>query len=334
MKTVIFDAREEEQDFLQDKIKGDVVYVSESLSDETVAMARDAQAISVFVTSTVPRDMIEKMPELQLIAARSTGYDHIDREAAAERDIVVTTVPGYGERTVAEFTFALLLTLSRKIFDAYHQVRESGDMGFTHLRGFDLYRKTLGVIGTGKIGENVIRIAKGFGMEVIAYDAFPKADLAAELNFRYVDLPELLSRSNVVTLHVPLLDETRHMISEAELKQMKDGALLLNTARGELIDTSALIAALESGKLAGAGLDVLEGERDLKEERELVTGEEKIKDMQLLLEGHVLIDMPQVVVTPHIAFYSKEAEEEILRVTAENINSFQKGETPHAVTNE
>jgi D-lactate dehydrogenase len=328
MKIVLFDARKEERKFFGDGY----TYIDEPLSAETVEQAKDADVISVFVSSEVTKEMIDSMPVLKLVATRSTGYDHIDVAYATEKNITVSTVPAYGDNTVAEFTFALLLGISRKLYDAYHQVRESGDMSFTHLKGFDLYGKTIGVIGTGKIGKNVVRIASGFGMKVLCYDAFPDTAFAQSLGITYVQKEELFRLSDVITLHVPLLPQTRHIINRDALRKMKKGVVIINTARGELIDTTSLISAIQDGKVSGAGLDVLEGERELREEQELVAGEKKIKDVQQLLEDHVLINMPQVVVTPHVAFYTEEADREILSVTKKNIEAYDNGAPQNTVS--
>lgn len=324
-----FDVRDEEKELLLEVFGDGHLYVPENVEPAYFDQLGEVDTLCVFVTSEINKEVIDAMPTLKHIATRSTGADHIDIAYAKEKGITVSHVPGYGEQTVAEFAFALLLTLSRKIFDAYHQVREQGDYSFEHLRGFDLYGKTFGVVGTGKIGAHVARIAIGFGMNVVAYDISPDKALAKEIGFTYVDsLEDLLRQSDVVSLHVPYVKETHHMLNAETIGMMKDGVYLINTARGELIDTTALIGALKDGSIAGAGLDVLEGERDLKEEAELVQGLTKEVDVQVLLEDHVLIDMPNVVVTPHIGFYTKEAEQEIVETTIENIETFYKDGRP------
>jgi len=324
MKIAFFEVRDEEREYLQ-KTFPDAVFVSDAFCDDTRDQARDAEVLCVFVGSEVRKDAIDTLPNLKCIITRSTGYDHIDIAYAKEKGIPVYSVPGYGERTVAEFTFALLLTVSRKIFDAYRQSREDDNFEMKELRGIDLFQKTIGVVGTGRIGMNVIKIAKGFGMNVIAHDPYPKDDMAEELGYTYVSLDELLAQSDVVTLHVPYMKETHHLLNAENLPNIKKGSILINTARGELIDTEILLKLLVDGHIAGAGLDVLEGERELKEDTELLVSGEKFKDIELLMQDHALIDMPQVVVTPHIAFYSKEAEQEILDITISNIQNFQKG---------
>ncbi|MFM7089126.1 MAG: NAD(P)-dependent oxidoreductase, partial [Candidatus Paceibacterota bacterium] len=278
--------------------------------------------------------VMEKLPQLKLIATRSTGFDHIDVSAATEKGVTVVNVPGYGSHTVAEFAFALLLNLSRKVYQANEKIRETADFSFLGLRGFDLHGKTLGVIGTGKIGKNVINIALGFGMKVIAFDLYPDQNLAKDKGFEYKTLEEVLSHADVITLHAPYTKENHHLLNKEMFSVIKKGAYLINTARGELVDTDALIVALSDGTLAGAGLDVLEGERELKEELEILSDPNKrdhIKDYKTLFEGKVLMDLPNVIVTPHLAFYSKEAEEEIIKTTIDNINNFLKGTPTNSV---
>jgi D-lactate dehydrogenase len=274
-----------------------------------------------FIHTPIGRAEMEMMPRLKLIATRSTGYDHIDVAYAAQRGIAVANVPAYGETAVAEHTFALMLTLSRKLHLAYSRTQQ-GDYSLGGLQGFDLYGKTLGVVGAGAIGLHVIRIAKGFGMQAVASDVHQNRLLAEVLGFRYVSLDELLSCSDIVSLHAPALPSTHHMINRETLARMKRGALLINTARGSLVDTQALAWALDSGILAGAGLDALEGEEFLQREEELLyaTGtEEKLK---LLVHNRLLQRRSNVVITPHIAFNSAEALRRILDTTIENVQAF------------
>jgi D-lactate dehydrogenase len=329
MKIVLFEVPKTEQKGLIQLLTGaDVSFYEEKLTEENAKKALDAEIVSVFVNSEINKDMIDLLPNLEFLITRSVGFDHIDVAYCKEKGIKVANVPAYGSHTVAEFTFGLLLNLSRKIYHAYHQLREGTDFNISELSGFNLQGKTLGVIGTGKIGKNVVKIAKGFEMNVIAYDVFPDANFAKENNFSYVPLNELLSSSDVVTIHAPYTKETHHLINKENIKLFKKGAYLINTARGEIVETDALLRALKDGIIAGAGLDVLEGERILKEENELFASAkvDRIKDFKTLVEDHILIDLPNVIVTPHMAFYSKEAEEEILKTTAENIKSFISGQ--------
>jgi D-lactate dehydrogenase len=277
-----------------------------------------------FIHPPIGQAEINAMPQLKLIATRSTGYDHIDIGYAAERRISVCNVPNYGENAVAEHTFGLILTLSRKIHLAHRRVQQ-GNYRLEGLRGFDLYGKTLGVIGAGAIGLHVIRIAKGFGMQVVAMDTRQNRLLAEVLGFRYVGLDELLAVSDIVSLHAPSLPSTYHIINRATLAKMKRGALLINTARGALVDTAALAHALYTGYLGGAGLDALEGEELLQREEELLQTGGTEEQQDLRMHHQQLQNLDNVVITPHIAFNSQEALQRILDTTIENIHAFLEG---------
>ncbi|OGI59544.1 hypothetical protein A2814_03375 [Candidatus Nomurabacteria bacterium RIFCSPHIGHO2_01_FULL_38_19] len=327
MKIIFFEVPETKQSiFAQAFNNADVSFFEEKLNQANIEKAKDADVISVFIGSVISKNVIDAMPNLKFIATRSTGFDHIDRESALIRGIKISNVPAYGSYTVAEFTFGLILNLSRKILNANNYIRESSDFNFfPKMEGFDLKGKTLGVIGTGKIGKNVVKIAKGFRMNVIAYDLYPDMSFAQENNFIYKNFPELLSESDILTIHIPYNKENHHLINKENVSALKKGMYLINTARGELVDTDALIFGLKEGIIAGVGLDVLEGERELKEEIEILASSEKsqrIQDYKTLLEDHLLMEMPNVIITPHIAFYSKEAVMEIIKTTIENIKGF------------
>jgi len=271
------------------------------------------------------------LPNLKLIATRSTGYDHIDTDYAASKNIVVSNVPTYGENTVAEHTFALILALSRNLHKASARTFV-GDFSLDGLRGFDLRGKTLGVIGSGHIGLYVIKIANGFGMNVIASDAYPNPSAAGLMNFRYTDLNTLLNQSDIVTLHAPLTAETHHLIGQHNIDQFKRGALLINTSRGGLVDTEALLKGLDEKIFAGAGLDVLEGEEIFSEEKQLLGNPDATNEsLKTALRNLSLLRRPNLVITPHIAFDSIEAVERILDTTVANINSFMSGHPQNIV---
>ncbi len=303
----------------------DVQFFDEKLTPEAIDKAAGADVISVFVNSEIRAPLIDRLPDLKLIATRSMGYDHIDVEYARGKGIPVVNVTTYAAHPVAEFTFALLLCVTRRIYHAYNQLREGTDYDIRGLGGFNLFGKTIGVAGTGRIGRNVVTIARGFGMNVIAFDAAPDAAFAAEQGFEYVPLDQLVSQSDIISVHVPYNKETHHLFNAEMFAQMKKGVILINTARGEIIDTHALVAALQDGTIWGAGLDVLEEERAFKEERAAVAGNKEGIDYRLLTANHILIDMPNVIVTPHIAFETAEAMQEIRRVTAKAITDFING---------
>ena len=327
MKIIFFGLEKEEQSVFSSSLKNaDVSFIDGKLNEGNVEQAKDADAMCIFVDSTINKKVIDALPNLKFIATRSTGFNHIDCEYAKTKGIKVSYVPAYGSHTVAEFTFGLILNLSRNIIMANDYLRKSSDFNyFSLMEGFDLQGKTLGIIGTGKIGKNVAKIAKGFAMNIIAYDLYPDLAFAQENNFEYKSFSEVLSGSDIITLHTPYTKENHHLINKENISIMKKGIYLINTARGELVDTDALVWGLKAGIIAGAGLDVLEGERELKEEIEILTSLEKserIKVYKTLLEERALIEMPNVIITPHIAFYTNEAVAEILKITLENIQGF------------
>lgn len=297
----------------------DVKYFKGTIQETNINDYQESDVICIFVHSEIDKEIIDKLPNLKLVATRSTGTDHIDIELCKEKNIEVRNVPFYGENTVAEHTFALMLSLSRKIHQSYIRSTQ-GKFSTEGLQGFDLKDKTLGIIGGGRIGLHVARIAKSFGMHVRIYDIHKDSFLAELINFKYMDLDELLETSDIVSLHVPLNKYTEHIINETSLKKFKDGALLINTARGGLVDTSALIKSLKNGKLSGAGLDVIEGEEYLIEENIFNSPIEKAA--KLIVESKQLLNNENVVLTPHNAFNSIEAVNRIIDTTIQNIKSF------------
>jgi D-lactate dehydrogenase len=329
MKIIFFETSPQEKETLAPLLSDQgAVFYEDKLTLENSELAKDVEIISIFINSKITKEIVDSLPNLKCIVTRSTGYDHIDLAYLKTKGIALSNVPAYGSQTVAEYAFALLLNLSRKVFDACHQIKEGGNFSISALQGFDLSGKTLGVIGTGRIGKNVIHIARGFNMNVVAFDMFPDEAFAKENNFVYKNFLDVIKESDVITLHAPYTKENHHLINKEAVDHMKKGVYIINTARGELIDTSALISGLKDKTIAGAGLDVLEGEREIKDEMELLSSAGKmmaIESYKMLLEDHVLMDMPQVIITPHIAFFSKEAEMSILKTTVENIKNFING---------
>jgi D-lactate dehydrogenase len=287
--------------------------------------------LSVFVGSRVDRQVLDACPDLRLVATRSTGHDHVDLAACADRGVAVANVPTYGENTVAEHTFALILALSRNVHKAWVRTQR-GDFSIQGLRGFDLRGRTIGLLGVGHIGLHTAKIARGFGMHVLAADPRPQPLLAELVGFRYVGLEELVASADIVSLHAPLVPATRHVVDRELLKRFKRGALLVNTARGGLVDTEALLWALDEGILAGAGLDVLEGEELLTEDRRRLALERDEASLRVLVENQLLAGREDVVVTPHIGFDSVEAVQRIAEVTATNIAAFLAGHPENLVT--
>ncbi|MBA3678668.1 hydroxyacid dehydrogenase [Candidatus Saccharibacteria bacterium] len=327
-----FEITPDEHRYFQHTLKNHTVtFTDQPLNIESAELAKNADIISIYVTSRVEKKILELLPKLKLITCRSTGYDNVDLATIRHQQVLLSNVPGYGEDTVAEYTFMLMLALSRRLLPALEQAR-SGHMDHSTLTGFNLAGKTLGVIGTGAIGKHVVRIANGFGMKVLAYDPFPNQGLEYEYNMQYVKIIELLSQSDIVTLHAPYMAENHHMINKNAFDRMKPTALLINTARGELIDTQALVVALASQQLGGAALDVIEGEKllELNEETELL---KKTTDrgFNYVLEQLILEKLPNVIITPHNAFNSYEALEWIRHTTVDNIGSFVAGQPKNLV---
>jgi D-lactate dehydrogenase len=319
-----------ERAYLSERLPSDQSYFATGILSVPPEELRNTQALSVFIYSHVTREMLDALPELKFIATRSTGFDHIDVQACRSRGIAVSNVPSYGENTVAEHTMALLLMLSRKVHQSVLMVR-SGRVDLAELTGFDLQGKTIGVIGAGHIGLHVIRIARGFGMRVLAFDVRRDPFIADLLGFEYATIEHLLAESDIVTLHSPLTEQTHHLLGREEFGRMKSGVMIVNTARGGLIDTDALVEALESGKVGGAGLDVLEGEELIKEEKQLLQQPLDVERLRMALRNRVLLARDNVVFTPHNAFNSREALVRILEVTLTNLEAFRAGKPVHQV---
>lgn len=333
MKIHYFSGEGWEEQYVREKLPGEeIVFHKEPLNALPDLADAEATALCVFIDSPVGEAELERFPALKLVATRSTGFDHIDLAVAKARGVAVANVPFYGENTVAEFAFALLLALSRRVIDADERVR-AGAFSPQGLRGFDLAGKTIGVVGTGHIGAHMIRMAGGFGMKVLGFDAYPNQDLAHTLNFSYVSLDELLAASDIVTLHVPYNPHTHHLINKENVSKLKKGAYLINTARGAVVETDALVEALKSGTVAGAALDVLEEEGELVREEALLTSAHPNEAaLKTTLENHYLINHPRVIVTPHLAFNTDEAVRRILDTTVENIRQFAAGSPVNLVS--
>ena len=333
MKIAFFEVTQKEKNYIKKKLSRnfDLQFYQEPLTDGFDSKAiLDASVISPFIYSVVSAKIISLIKKLKLIATRSTGFNHIDLTAAKKRKVAVANVPYYGENTVAEHTFALILALSRNLHKAYVRT-SSNDFSIEGLRGFDLRGKTLGVVGAGSIGVHVIKIAKGFGMEIMAFDSKPNHILTELLDFNYVPLDELLKKSDIITLHCPYNQFTHHLINMNNIKKVKKGALFINTARSGIIEPKALYYAIEKNIFSGAGLDVFEGEELLKEENQMLTKNVSVEHLETLLKRNILLRRENVIITPHIAFDSMEAIERILDTTVENIISFLEGKNYHKV---
>lgn len=325
MKIAIFEADITEQNYFKSIFpEHELIFLEDELSIDNAEKVKDAEILVIFVYSKVTKEILDLFPNLKFITTMSTGFDHIDLEAAKQKNIVVSNVPVYAETIVAEHTFALLLAISRRLEESFERAREA-HFNPEGLTGFELRGKTLGVIGIGAIGKHVIEIANGFGMNVLAYARHPDLVLEQKLKFKHVDLQVLFSSSDVVSLHIPYSKETHHFLSEKEFLLMKNNAVIINTARGGLIHNSALLDALNSGKIYAAGLDVLEEEPVLHEEKQLLSNKFDKETLQSVLEDHMLCNHPKVVITPHNAFNSYEALNKILETAHDNISSFIAG---------
>ena len=283
-------------------------YLETKLNEDTVDLAKGCDAVCVFVNDTVNAAVISRLYEygIRLIALRSAGYNNVDLQAAFGK-VHVVHVPAYSPYAVAEHAIALLLTSVRRIHKAYNRTREF-NFSLNGLTGFDFHGKTVGVVGTGKIGRIFIDICRGFGMNVIAYDLYP----AKDSGISYVSLEELLEQSDIISLHCPLNDKTRHLINEETLALMKPSAFLINTSRGALIDEPALISALQAGKIAGAGLDVQETEPPAAD--------------------NPLYTMDNVIITPHMGWKGLETRQRLVGVIADDIRGFFEGKPVNVVS--
>lgn len=278
-----------------------------------IDVSNDAEVISCFIYSHFTKEVLNNLPKLKLLCTRSVGINHIDIDTCRARGIQVCNVPDYGSHVIAEHAFALLLSALRHITDADKRV-EAGQFDYHGLRGMALRGKTIGIIGTGKIGTKAAEIALGFGMRVLAVDQCRVLTLE-ERGVEYVTLEKLEQESDIITLHVPLLPETTHMINQQAIKRMKDGVILINTARGELIDSAALLAGLKNGKVARALLDVLEHEKDFSWNKDL-------------------IEHPNVIVTPHIAFYADDSMHRMYEDCFTSIHEWMENKPlTHAIKN-
>jgi D-lactate dehydrogenase len=316
IETAVFDTKSYDREYLTRAAAGSGIawrFHEFRLSAETAPLAQGAKAVCLFVNDRADRASLEILAAsgVKLIALRCAGFNQVDLPAARALGLSVVRVPAYSPHAVAEHAVALLMTLNRKIHRAYNRVREQ-NFSLSGLIGFDLHGKTVGIVGTGKIGRIAAQIFRGFGCEVLAYDAFPDSSWAAPHGIRYVSFELLLAASDIVSLHVPLMPETRHLLNEDTLGRMKRGAFIVNTSRGKLVDSTALIAAIKSGHLGGVALDVYEEEEGVFFED--LSGQPLLDD-----ELSLLLHFPNVLITAHQAFLTHDALSEIARVTTANI---------------
>lgn len=333
-KMLVFDYKDSEKSFFKElKLDNfEIKLFSESLNEYTLKNIscedkENAEILSTFITSQVTKNVINEFKNIKLIATRSTGYNHIDLDECKNRNIAVANVSRYGETTVAQYTFGLMLALIRKIVPAVMDMRRLENKANEYV-GRDLNALTIGVLGTGAIGTKICELSHAFEMNILAYDFKPNEELAKKYNVNYVDKDTLLKESDIVSVHVPYRPENHHFISKKEIDKMKDGAYLVNTSRGELVDTNAVYQAMLDKKFAGVALDVGECESITFASEPIL---EKIPEISANCLGRALItqkliELPNVIVTPHIAYNTEEAIETILKTTIANIKAFYNGE--------
>lgn len=322
MKLALFDAHHFERERFEIANRAfhhEIRFFEPRLTADTAAMAEGFPAVCAFANDTLDRTTLTLLREkgVKLVALRSAGFNHVDLVASASLGLVVVRVPKYSPYSVAEHSMCLLLALNRKIHRAYQRVREM-NFSLEGLVGFDLHGKTVGVIGTGSIGNAFTRIALGFGCRVLAYDRSPDPTLAELNGVRYVPLAELLPQADVISLHVPLTPQTRHLIDDGALAAMKPGVFLINTGRGALVDTAALVRSLKSGHIGAAGLDVYEEEETVFFQD---LSNQILQDDQLAR----LLTFPNVLITSHQGFLTREALENIAETTLRNVSDFENG---------
>lgn len=336
LKAVFFDAKDYEIEYFKKHLDGicEIKFFEESIHcfENLDKISSNIDVISIFTSSRISKEIISKFPKLKIIATRSTGFSHIDTSYCSDIDIPVLNVKRYGDCTIAEFAFGLMLSLARKIQLANEDLKK-GIINTENYIGNDLYEKTIGIIGTGAIGSHSARIANGFGMEVLAFDPYPNQALVEQYGAEYVPLQTLLNNSDYISIHAPATKSNFHMINKESFRIMKDGVIIVNTARGEIIDTEALYNALLSKKVKAAGLDVVECEEILGNEEKYFGKIDCVnKDcLKKTLINHKLLELPNVIVTPHVAFDSQEAIERIIKITTDNIIKFTKGEITNKV---
>lgn len=326
MQTIIFyDTKQYERDFFEKELynKFNCVFKEEELTPESDLsnIESDSEIISIFTASRLTKETLSKFNNLKLILTRSVGYSHIDTEYCEENNIKVANTPHYGDYTVAEYSFGILLNLIRHICYGQNKLK-MGDM-YPETFGMELFNKTIGIIGTGAIGSKSVKIANGFSMNIICCDINENIETEKKYNAKYVDLDTLCKLSDIIMLHTPLTTSSYHLIDENKISLMKENAVIVNTARGELIDTEALYDALLDNRIKGAALDVLEYEETISNKR---PGEHiNLKNLRTSLINSKLLNLKNVIATPHIAYDTKEAVNRILEMTLTNIDEYING---------
>ena len=324
MKIVFFDVQDYEIGFLEKNCPKDVEAQYFQGPIEAFEGDVDVDGICVFAINPVRAEMLERFKNLKYIFTRSVGFSQIDKDYCISHGIKVFNTPHYGDYTIAEFAFGLLLSSVRKIRQSSDAIK-NGNVDLGNFVGMELYSKTIGIVGLGAIGQKVAKIAEGFSMNVICYDLFEKE------GYNYVSLDELCEKSDVITLHAPLTENNRHLFNDKMFEKMKDGVVLINTARGEIVDTQALLRAIENGKIAFCALDVLECETLMMNSEKCCADCQEENCLKKFFLNQKLLSHPNVLITPHVAYDTKEAIERILKITMDNISSAKDGKYENMV---
>lgn len=324
-KILFFDTKDYEEKFFTENIhqNNTLIFKNESLDENSILTKEElsCEVLSVFTGSRVNNNVLKKFENLKIILTRSVGYSHIDTDYCKENDIIIANTPHYGDYTVSEFSFGILLNLLRKISFAEDMLKR-GEM-YPQTFGTELFGKTIGIVGTGSIGEKSVKIANGFSMNILCHDLTQNQRLIDTYGVSFVDVDTLCKFSDIIMLHAPLTPKTYHLINQKRIDLMKDSAVIINTARGELIETEALFEALVQNEIAGAALDVLEFEETLSNKRPC--DKLNLKTLRTTLINTKLMNLDNTLITPHIAYDTKEAINRILEITLKNFIEFTNG---------
>lgn len=322
MKIAFFDTKKYDINSFEkmnEKYGYEMKYFESKLTIDNVLLTKDCDVVCIFVNDIITKEIINELVKngVKMIALRCAGYNNVDFKAAANDNIAVVRVPAYSPYAVAEHTVTLMMGLNRKIHKAYSRTRDA-NFSLSGLLGFDMHNKTAGIIGTGKIAKIIVNILKGFGMNVLLYDIYPDYDFAKKTSSKYVELDELYKNSDIISLHCPLTKDTEYIINEESINKMKEGVMIINTGRGKLVDTKALINGLKSKKIGSAGLDVYEEENDyfFEDYSDIVLDDDVLAR---------LLTFSNVLITSHQAFFTKEALSNIAETTLNNIKEFEDG---------
>jgi D-lactate dehydrogenase len=334
-KLAFFNVDEKEQAILSKEFAGEktfeIRFNQRSLEKHIACIAKEAGGIGIFIQSKITQEVLDHLPMVKVIATMSTGFDHIDLNACKARNITVCNVPSYGDNTVAEYAFSLILALARKLKQTLERM-ERGLFSRTGLMGMDIKGKTLGLVGTGRIGSHMARLGWAFGMKVIAYDVRSDVALKEKYGVQFMSLEEVLEQADIISLHVPYLPSTHHLINAERLRLLKPTALLINTSRGKVVDTKAVAAALREDRLGGVALDTFEGEDIWIEEEFLKRDDLPAITLREAMESFSIMHSERAILTPHNAFNTREALERILITSAENLKAYFSGHPQNVVT--